>query len=500
MTPRAALYLRVSTEDQAKEGHSIPAQRERLLAFCRAQEWDVAGIYADEGVSGAKLDRPQLARLREDVRAGRVNLVLVWKVDRLSRRVSHLAQLVDEFDRAGCAFRSVTEPFDTGHAAGRAFMQMLAVFAEFEREMIRERTRQGIHQRIKAGHIHGRPKTLGYVAPGNGQVWQVDLREAGVVRWIYRQYLAGVGSLRIGQALKEGVPDLPADILQAEFGRLSAHSVAERVRWILQNPIYAGYTTLDGDLLPGRHEAIIPPADWQRVQDLFAARQGLGPRGKTSPYILSGLVYCGACGARMWGRKQDAFPRGRRTPKNPRLRAPKERFYRFYVCQGSTILHGRQKSCTNWGINADRVEAEVLAVLRRLSADPETAATSLPDPEPQDEQQPLQRLRADLSALRRRQQKLIATIERAPDLEETILDRLRELADEQRRLQQEIAAEEGRAPRSPASREDLAALLAHVGTVLDHADPDQVREMVRVFVRRIAISPDKQIKIELYPL
>lgn len=460
----------------------------------------MAGIYADEGASGAKLDRPQLARLREDIQTGRVNLVLVWKVDRLSRRVSHLAQLVDEFDRHGCAFRSVTEPFDTGHAAGRAFMQMLAVFAEFEREMIRERTRQGIHQRVKAGHIHGRPKTLGYIAPGNGQVWQTDPREAGVVRWIYGQYLAGVGSLRIGQALREGGPDLPADILQAEFGHLSAHSVAERVRWILQNPIYAGYTTLDRDLLPGRHEAIILPTDWQRVQDLFATRQGLGPRGKTSPYILSGLVHCGACGSRMWGRKQDTFPRGQRRPKTARQRAPKERFYRFYVCGRSTLHLGRQKTCTNWGINADRVESEVLAVLRQLAADPEIAAASLPDQEPQDEQQPLQRLRADLSALRRRQQNLLATIERAPDLEETILDRFRELADEQRRLQQEIAAEEGRLPRSPASREDLAALLRHVGTVLDHANPDQVREMVRVFVRRIVVMPDKQVKIELYPL
>lgn len=223
-----AVYLRVSTDEQAREGYSIAAQRDRLLAFCRAQSWNVVGIYADEGHSGATLDQPHLTRLREDVKAGRVNLVLVWKVDRLSRRVSHLAQLVDEFDRHGCGFRSVTEPFDTSHAAGRAFLQMLAVFAEFEREMIRERITQGIHQRVKEGHIHGRPKALGYIVPGNGQVWQVDEREAGVVRWIYDQYLRGVGSMRIAYALKEGVPDLPADVLRKEFGHLSIHSLADR--------------------------------------------------------------------------------------------------------------------------------------------------------------------------------------------------------------------------------------------------------------------------------
>lgn len=105
------LYARVSTEDAAREGHSIPAQKERLLAFCKAQGWAVGDIYSDEGISGAKLDRPELSRLRRDAAEKRINMVLVWKVDRLSRKVSHLASLVEEFDRSGCALRSVTEPF-----------------------------------------------------------------------------------------------------------------------------------------------------------------------------------------------------------------------------------------------------------------------------------------------------------------------------------------------------------------------------------------------------
>lgn len=497
----AGLYLRVSTDEQAREGYSIAAQRDRLLAFCQAQGWDVAGIYADEGHSGATLDRPALTRLREDVRAGRLNVVLVWKVDRLSRRVSHLAQLVDEFDRHGSAFRSVTEPFDTSHAAGRAFLQMLGVFAEFEREMIRERVTQGIHQRVKAGYIHGRPRPLGYRVPGNGQVWQVDEREAQVVRWIYRQYLSGVGSLRIAQALREGVPELPADILQAEFARLGTHSVADRVRWILKNPIYAGYTTLNGDLLPGRHEPIIPPEEWHRAQEMFERRRNMGPRARTSPYILSGLIFCGACGSPMWGRKQDTYPRGRKAPRNPRKRAPKQRFYRFYICGASTLQLGRQKACSNWGIKAERVEAEVLAVLRRLAAgETELTMAVAADQETDGDQAQLQRLRAELATLRRRQQNLIAAIERAPELEDTLVDRLRELADEQRRVQRQIAELEAGQARPAISRDDMAAMLAHVGTVLEHAQPDELRELVRLFVRRVTVMPDKQVRVELYPL
>jgi len=499
---RTAAYLRVSTEEQSREGYSIAAQRDRLLAFCRAQGWDVAGIYVDDGYSGASLDRPQLKKLREDVRAGKVNLVLVWKVDRLSRRVSHLAQLVEEFDEHGCAFRSATEPFDTSHAAGRAFLQMLAVFAELERETIRERARHGIHQRIKEGHLHGRPRALGYQVPGAGQVWQVEEREAQVVRWIYDQYLRGVGSMRIAHALKEGVPELPADVLRKEFSHLSIHSLADRVRWILHNPIYAGYTTLNGDLLPGRHEAIIDPDAWHRVQDIFARRRSFGPRSKTSPYILSGLVYCGACGSPMWGFSQGAYPRGRRRPKT--TTRTRDTRYAYYVCKQSGLHEGRLKKCSNWGIRKERVEGEVLARIRQLALAPHEVAAALPpEAEPEDEdQRRLRQLRAELAAVRRRQQNLIATIERAPDLEDALLDRLRELADEQRRLQQEIDRLDAGAQnrRHTLSREDLASLLAHVSEVIDNANPDELRELVRLFVRRVIVMPSKEIQVELYPI
>jgi len=151
------LYIRVSTEEQSREGFSIAAQRDRLVAFCAAQGWTVADVYQDEGWSGAKLDRPALARLRKDASHRRFEIVLAWKVDRLSRKVGHLAALVDELDRHGVALRSVTEPFDTSHAAGRAFMQMLGVFAELERENIRERAKLGIRKRVESGLLHGRP-------------------------------------------------------------------------------------------------------------------------------------------------------------------------------------------------------------------------------------------------------------------------------------------------------------------------------------------------------
>lgn len=492
----AALYLRVSTEDQAREGYSIPAQRERLIAYCRSQGWEIADIYVDDGYSGAKLDeRPELTRLRKDAAEGRFDVVVVWKVDRLSRKVSHLAALVEELDSHGVALKSVTEPFDTSHAAGRAFLHMLSVFAELERETIRERSRMGIRRRIQEGHIHGRPKTLGYRAPGDGRAWEIIPEEAEVVRWIYQQYLSGVGSLRIAEALINGVPGLPADVLRREFGHLRPNSAADRVRWILKNPIYAGYTTLGDELYPGRHEAIVSETVWRRVQDMFARRRGMGPRAKTSSYILSGIIRCAECGAQMWGYAQGAYPRGKRRPKEGIPEERRKRRYRYYICANSTGLQGRAKTCSNWGIRAERAESVVLDALRRLALRPEEVLPHVPAEERPD---PTAELEARLRGVRQRQRNLLAVIERAPDVEEHLLQRLRELAEEQRRLEAEIAA--AREPEPTLDRRDLADWLAQIPAILEAANLDELRELVRTFVKRVTVTKSKEVNVEIYPL
>lgn len=494
------LYTRVSTEDQAREGYSIPAQKERLLAFCKAQEWPVADIYADEGISGAKLDRPELNRLRADIRAGKVNLVLAWKVDRLSRKVSHLAQIIDEFDRAGCPFRSATEPFDTSHAAGRAFMQMLSVFAELERETIRERTKMGIAERVKTGRIHGRPRALGYrVEDGN---WVPDEAEAAVVRWIYQQYLAGVGTLRTAVALKAGVAELPSDILKAHFSRLSASSIRDRVAWILQNPIYAGYAPLKGELYPGRHKAIVSVDDWQRAQQVFESRRGLAPRAKTSPHLLSGLIFCGECGGSMLAFSQDAFPRGKRRPEHPTKREPGQKRYGYYVCKNGTTHQGKAKTCNNWGISRDTVEAAVLVRLRQLAVaakEPELPAIPAEATSAEKERQLVQ---AQLGQIQVRQRRLMDTLEQAPDLEPTLLSRIRDLADEQRRLAIRLAEVERKikAAGAPLDREALRDLAANLDQTLEHGTRDELREIVRLLVRRVVVHVDKQLEIDVFPV
>ena len=148
-----AIYLRVSTEEQAKEGYSIRAQEEKLRAYTMIKEWLLFDVYSDEGISGKDIDgRPEIKRLLDDVKSGKVNNVLVYKIDRLTRSTKNLIELVDLFNQHNCAFNSLNESIDTASATGRMFLKIVGIFAEFERENLIERINLGIERKVKEGY------------------------------------------------------------------------------------------------------------------------------------------------------------------------------------------------------------------------------------------------------------------------------------------------------------------------------------------------------------
>ena len=149
MHMRVAIYLRVSTTEQAEEGYSIAAQRDRLKAYIVSQGWELSEIYEDAGFSGGNLNRPAFLKLREDLRKKNFDLILVYKLDRLSRNMRDLSNLVHEMDESGVYFKSATEPFDTTTPAGKLIFNMLGSVAEFERGMIAERVKMGMLQKAK---------------------------------------------------------------------------------------------------------------------------------------------------------------------------------------------------------------------------------------------------------------------------------------------------------------------------------------------------------------
>src|SRR5699024_6043095 len=150
-----AIYIRVSTLEQAKEGYSIAAQRERLLAFCKAQGWENYKFYVDEGVSAKDTKRPELHRLFKDMRDGYIKMILVYRLDRFTRKVVDLHKMLEEMNKYDCAFKSATEPYDTSSAMGRMFITIVAALAQWETENLSERIKMALEEKVSSGERVG---------------------------------------------------------------------------------------------------------------------------------------------------------------------------------------------------------------------------------------------------------------------------------------------------------------------------------------------------------
>ena len=227
---RAAGYIRVSTDEQAREGVSLENQENKIRAYAESQEWELVRIYREEGYSGKVINRPELNKLLEDIKEGGIDTVLVYKVDRLTRKQKDLWYLLEDvFDPAGVGFKSVIEPFDTTTAQGKAFLGMLGVFAQLERDTIAERTKDSLSLKAEKGEYLGAPP-LGYRAEEKDLVAVDD--EIAVVQEIRK--LRGNGRKRT--SLRGIAETLNRKGYQAKRG---GRFYASTVSYILTNQRYA---------------------------------------------------------------------------------------------------------------------------------------------------------------------------------------------------------------------------------------------------------------------
>ncbi len=255
--PRVAIYARVSTEDQAKEGFSLDAQRERLRAFCQAQGWTVAKEYVDDGHTGRDTKRPAYQQMMAE-RDG-WDKVLVVKMDRIHRNSRNFMEMMDDLRRWGKDFVSATESLDTSTAMGRFVMDIIQRIAQLESEQIGERVYMGMAQKHRSAKgLLGFRRPYGYDYVG-GRL-RVNEREARVVRRIYREYAEGRTLHAIAAALnREGVPSHQ----QRTWSKSG-------LRYLLHNPVYVGRVRWDGDVRAGDHKPIVDERTWEAVQ----ARRG----------------------------------------------------------------------------------------------------------------------------------------------------------------------------------------------------------------------------------
>jgi DNA invertase Pin-like site-specific DNA recombinase len=296
---RCAVYTRVSTTDQLKlEFNSLDAQRDASELYIRSQAhlgWQVIPTrYDDGGFTGKNIDRPAFTRLIDDIEAGKVDVVVVYKLDRLCRSLLDFARVMDRFNAVGCAFVSVTQNFSTADAMGRLTLHILMSFAEFEREMIAERTRDKIVATRRKGLWTGGPIPLGYTVQDKRLV--LEEYEASMVREAFELFLRHRQVASVARELNDR-QRLTKSQLATSGRRLVRAWTKDSVARLLRNPVYAGLVRCKDEVHRGEHEAIVSREDFDRAQALLNDRgRAITPAARNPAYILTGLLRCSICG------------------------------------------------------------------------------------------------------------------------------------------------------------------------------------------------------------
>ena len=328
-TKRVAVYTRKSTEEGLDmEFNSLDAQREAGEAFVASQKskgWVcLPERYDDGGYSGGTTDRPALKRLLEDVKQGKIDVICVYKIDRLSRSLHDFADMLDFFDKKGVDFVSVTQDINTSTSAGRMMLNILITFAQYEREIIAERIRDKIASSKQKGMNTGGIPPMGYESDPTTKKFYIVPEEAEIVRKIFETYL------RLGSAL-----DTAAELDNAGVHkriRVSKRSGIQRgggkltgayIYGILKNPIYAGYVKHYDKLFIGEHEAIISQEVWESTQMLLKENSpyegSLSHTRRIMPFQR--IVRCGYCGCGM---------------KESYTKKSRNRTYHYLICEADS--------------------------------------------------------------------------------------------------------------------------------------------------------------------
>jgi len=356
-TVRCAVYTRKSTEEGLNQVfNSLDAQREAAEAYIASQCHEgwlcLSQRYDDGGFTGANMDRPALKRLLDDIQAGHVDCVLVQKVDRLSRSLLDFAKMMETFDRQRVAFVSVTQQFNTATSMGRLVLNVLLSFAQFEREIISERTRDKIAATRRKGKWSGGVPLLGFDLDPCKTRLVVNPKEAVRVRAIFALYLELGGLLPVVRELKRRRWRTKRWRTRHGEVRGGRPFTKTNLHRLLTRVAYIGKVHHRDDLYDGEQPAIVAADIWQQVQDQLKRRSGDRRLRNKFGALLQGLLRCVPCGCAM-------------TPTHA-MRGSK--CYRYYLC--CAAHRHRRHSCPSKAIPAESIERLVLEQIGSLGLDP----------------------------------------------------------------------------------------------------------------------------------
>lgn len=440
-----ALYTRVSTTEQSLNGHSLDEQEDRLRSYCSAMGWTDVKLYTDAGISGASTDRPALRMMIRDVQRHIVERVVVYKLDRLSRSQKDTLMLIEDIFLAnGCDFVSISENFDTSSPFGRAMIGILAVFAQLEREQIKERMMMGKLARAKQGKFHGSVRVpIGYDYD-DGNLVTNPYEKMQVIR-IFNEFLAGVPMNRI-------VRELNAEGYTTKYGKWHYNTARE----LITKKTYLGLLEYKGECYRGSHEAFISQEMYDNVQTMLHRRkEALESRGIRCGHAnsyLGGILVC-KCGRKMTRSKV--------------------RKYLYYAC--------RNGECDQSVWKMSEMDELVFSEIRKLTLESPVFAPKSSSGEINDREV----ISAKMGEIDRKIERIIDlySMDNAP--REQIQEKLTALSAQKEAMIRQLDSIE-----EPMTAEEATDLVKSLETVLESGDVDEVRALVSSLIEKIEVNGD----------
>jgi len=483
---RCAIYTRKSSDQGLEQDfNSLDAQRdaaESFVASQKAEGWTcIPTRYDDGGFTGGNLDRPAVQRLMADVEAGLIDCVVVYKVDRLSRSLIDFARMLEVFENHGVAFVSVTQQFNTANSMGRLMLNVLLSFAQFEREVISERTRDKIAATRRKGKWAGGRPILGYDVDPRGFRLVVNEEEAERVREIFALYLEHEALIPAVKAIDQRGWINKRWTTRKGLERGGKPFDKNSLFKLLTNVAYIGKVRYKTEVHEGEHDAIVDAELWQRVQQLLARNGRTGGAAVRNKHgaLLKGLLYCAPCGCSM-GHTY--------STKNGTVQ------YRYYVC-----LNAQKRgwhTCPSKSVPAAEIERLVVEQIRAIGQDPTLVAATLKHARKQAQESiaALEKERGIVEReLKRHYRDVKALAVEAASSNGTTASRLGDLNERIRAGEQRMTEMRARAValgREIVDEGEVADALAAFDPVWDTLTPREQARVVRLLVRRVEYDGD----------
>lgn len=493
---RVAITTRVSTDDQARGDYSsLKSQNdicEHYVSIHAEQGWVVTHYFEDAGYSGKDMKRPGIQRLLAEVRAGNVDVVIAYKIDRISRYLPDFYDFWRVLDSHGVNFVSATQQFDTSTPMGMLMLNMLLSFAQFEREMIAERTHDKLAERAKRGKWNGGWVPLGYAYDKASKVLQPHPEEADLLEDIFKLALKLQNATKVANALNEAGRRTRQRVLVRGDG--TQRIVGEkrfredRIKAIVANPIYKGVISHDDKEYPSEHPALVPAQLWAQANAAInsAGRERADLQERDKHYhLLKGILRCGHCGTSL-----TPYPSGKKDKDgNP---------YLYYTCTHVT-KDGSDAECPLRSIPARPFEELIVGYLGEIGRHPEVIASALKASN-EEKTKSLRPLRSKLAEMDKRIRHLSCEIQNCVDtakskgakhIGDELLAEGDKLSEEKRGLEsarERLKVDINYRESVVADEKVLAGALVQFEKVITKLDPEEQKELVRLIIREISVK------------